>query len=223
MELAFKTWLTEQGPVGPDMTTAHQASALLQKELQQLQNNPQKIVDAMRKLGVDPEQFKTGSQEDRINLFNQLTMKLEGNPQVQRIMDTVNKMKNQPLPEWVIEEGFWGVVKTLASPLVYLGKKALETISFVLQPIPGVGGLLAKAFAPWRELEKDLGKGRVQYTGMLLLTFLLSPMLLGIGVATGNPGAVAAGVSTAGYSLAWWAHMLFGKAVMEPFLKLADG
>lgn len=220
--MEFKEWLycEEQD----NLRAAQEGAKLLQDALKQLAGNPEKVKEAIRQLGVDVDAFERADPQTRVQMFGQLTKKLEANPQVQQILRTYQQMQAQtPMPEWVLQEGFWNVVWTIFRPVTFLIQKFLETVAYVLQPIPLVGGLLSKAVAPWKELEDTFGRGKVQYTGMLLLTFLLSPMLVGVGLATGNPAAVAAGVGTMGYSATWWATMMFGHTVLRPILMAAEG
>lgn len=216
--MKFKSWLEQTGE-----TQAAQAAEMIKQSIQSIQQKPEQFVQAFHQLGIDSKAFQNPDANIRKAAFQQLVTKLESNPNVQKIKQLYDQMKQQTISEGSLDEGVWDVLTTLAKPIVWMAKKSLETISYVLEPIPGVGGFLAKTFAPWRQLEQDVGKNRVEYAGMLLLTFLMSPMLLSLGAATGAAGATAAGVGTAGYSLAWWAYMLFGKAIMEPALKWADG
>ena len=223
MDMSFKLWLAEAEAAAADpnqqQANAKAAAAKLQKALKSI--TPEKMEAAIKKLGVDPADLGSDKPEVQKAAFEKLTKALEANPAINKVKSQVQQLQGQ-MKEWVIEESFWGVVSTLATPIKYLAKKALETISYVLEPVPVVGGLLAKGFAPWRSLEKNIGKGRVQYTGMLLLTFLLSPMLLSLGVATGNPGFIVGGLGTMGWSIGWWLYMLFAKAIMEPIMMFLE-
>jgi uncharacterized protein YjgD (DUF1641 family) len=198
---------------------AKAAAAKLQKALKSI--TPEQMEAAIKKLGVDPAALGSEDPDVQKAAFDKLTKALESNPAVNKVKNQVKQLQGD-MKEWVLEEGFWDIVNTLATPIKYLAKKALETIAHVLEPIPVVGGVLSKAFAPWRKLEKNIGKGRVNYTGMLLITFLLSPMLLTIGVTTGHPGFIAGGLGTMGWSLGWWIYMLFAKAIMEPIMMFLE-
>lgn len=126
--------------------------------------------------------------------LDDLIAKLEQSPEVRQVIDTYNQIQAQA----PLEEGFLSSIFSVLSGIV---KSVTRTIGHVLGGLFQSGGTV----------------GRLNYAGMLLLTFGLSGTLL----ATGAPTAVA--MAALPLTASWWGMMWFGKNFLEPILRHTDG